>query len=53
MPFGATALVEPVTVAVKDKVPPKVGVPVGTRVIVGVAGATRVVVIEGEAERAK
>ena len=36
-PLGATAFNEPVTVAVKVIVPPKVGVPEATTVINGVA----------------
>jgi hypothetical protein len=41
-PAGATALADPVTVAVKITVPPRVGVPVGATTIVGVAGETTV-----------
>jgi hypothetical protein len=52
VPLGATALADPVTVAVNAKVPPRVGVPVVTTEIVGVAGATKVVVIDGDAESA-
>ena len=42
VPVGATALAEPVTVAVKVTVPPRVGVPDEATLIVGVAAATAV-----------
>lgn len=41
-PLGASALALPVARAVKVMVPPRVGVPVVVRRIVGVARATRV-----------
>jgi len=47
VPLGATALVVPVTVAVKIVEPPREGVVVETRVAVAVAFAT--VVVEDEA----
>jgi len=52
VPLGATALADPETVAVKVSVPPSVGVPEGTTAMVGIAGATRVVLVEAEAESA-
>ena len=45
-PAGATAVLTPVTVAVKVTEPPKVGVEVELKVIVGVAAATRVSLVE-------
>ena len=46
LPVGATALSEPVTVAVKVTVPPRVGVPEGVTSMTGVAWATVVTVVE-------
>ena len=45
-PLGATAPVEPVTVAVKTSEPPKVGVEELAIVSVGVAGKTVVPLVE-------
>jgi len=50
VPLGATALVVPVTVAVKIVEPPREGVVVETRVDVAVAFATAVVEDEAVAE---
>jgi hypothetical protein len=41
-PLGAEALLDPVTIAVKSKEPPKVADPVAPKRIVGVATATTV-----------
>jgi hypothetical protein len=53
VPFGATAFTEPVTVAVKVTIPPRVNVPDGVTTMVGVAAATTVVVEDGVAGTAK
>jgi len=42
VPFGATAFTDPVTVAVKVTIPPRVKVPEAVTTTVGVASATEV-----------
>jgi hypothetical protein len=53
VPFGATAFAEPVTVAVKVIIPPRVRDPEGVTTTVGVAGATEVFVDDAVAATAK
>jgi hypothetical protein len=52
VPLGATALVAPVTVAVKVTAPPKVAAPEAAMATVGVASETVVVVVEVTADTA-